>query len=138
MKRIITLILTAVLAIGLAAGLTACGQSNADVAAHNISVEAEQFKVPRRILAINGITDKVLLEITGYCSVETSNSALSGALEITCRVITPLGKKYFKEFVGLSDNVSYTVDQLQPINVSTSRYEVIVKPSTLIPDIRLK
>lgn len=138
MRKILAVILACVFAVGLASGLTACGQSDASVAAHNISVEAEQFKVPRRILAINGITDKVLLEIKGYCSVETAKSALMGSLEITCKVKTPDGPKYYKEFVGLSDNVSYTVDQLKPIDVSVTRYTVIVKPSTLIPDIDVK
>jgi hypothetical protein len=112
--------------------LSACGPSDADVASHNISVAAEQFEVARRIVAINGITDKYLLEIEGYCSVETSNSALGGALEVTCK----LGpKQYKKVFVGLSDNVTYTVQQIDPIDVSTTHYRVIFKPEAIIPDI---
>jgi hypothetical protein len=119
---------------------TGCGQSDADVAAHNISVAAEQFEIPRHIVGINGITDKYLFEIVGYCSVETSDSALGGSLEVTCKVTDPktgvVG--YKKTFLGLSDNVSYVVEQLAPARVSTSRYRVIFKPSTLIPNIDLK
>lgn len=115
--------------------VTACGQSDADVASHNISVEAEQFKVARRIVAINGITDKYLFEITGYCSVETSSSSLSGSLEVTCKVGP---NAYKKTFLGLSDNVTYTVQQIDAIDVSTSRYKMIFKPSTIVPDIEVK
>lgn len=111
-----------------------CGQSDADVAAHNLSVEAEQFKVARRIVVINGITDKYLAEITGYCSVETTDSALGGSLEVTCK----LGPNAFKKsFFGLSDNVSYMVQQIDPIDVSTRRYEVIFKPISIVPDVKL-
>lgn len=110
---------------------TACTESDADVAAKNISKAAEQFEVYRRIVFFNGITDKYLLEIDGYCSVETMDSGLAGALEVTCKV----GKgKFKKAFLGLSDNVSYLVDQPEGINVSTTRYRVIFKPETIIPN----
>ena len=115
--------------------LTGCTQTDADVAAKNISKAAEQFEVPRRIIFINGITDKYLLTIEGYCSVESSESALGGSLEVTCRVVGKNGKVGFKKaFLGLSDNVSYMVEQLDPINVSTTRYRVIFKPEALVPN----
>lgn len=122
-------------AVSLVLGGTACTKSDADVAAHNISKAAEQFEVPRRIIFINGITDKYLLTIEGYCSVETGESALMGSLEVTCRVVGKDGKIGFKKaFLGLSDNVSYMVEQLDPIHVSTTRYRIIFKPETLVPD----
>lgn len=118
-----------------AALVTGCTQTDADVAAHNISKAAEQFEVPRRITFINGITDKYLLTIEGYCSVETSESALGGSLEVTCRVVQPSGKRVYKKaYLGLSDNVSYIVEQLEPIHVSSSRYRVIFKPEAIVPD----
>lgn len=111
-----------------------CGQSDADVAAHNISVESEQFKVARRIVIINGITDKYLAEIQGFCSVETGSSSLSGSLQVTCK----LGPDaYKKSFFGLSDNVTYMVQQIDPIDVSVTRYKVIFKPTTIVPDIQV-
>lgn len=128
MKRIILL---ALVILVLPLSLTACGPSQADVASKNISKAAEQFEVARRIVAINGITDKYLLEIEGYCSVETSASGLSGALEVTCK----LGPGQFKKvFIGLSDNVTYTVQQIDPIDVSTSHYRVLFRPGTIVPD----
>ena len=111
--------------------LAACS-SDADVASKNLSKAAEQFEVFRRIIFFNGITDKYLLEIDGYCSVETDESALGGSLEVTCK----LGPDEFKKhFLGLSDNVSYFVEQLDSVNVSTEHYRVIFKPETIVPDI---
>jgi hypothetical protein len=120
----LVLVCTALLGAG-------CMESDADVAAHNLSVAAEQFEVPRRITFINGITDNYLLTVEGYCSVETSDSALGGALEVTCKS----DDGFKKLFLGLSDNVTYMVDQLAPVDVSTQHYRVIFKPSTVVPSV---
>jgi len=108
-----------------------CTDSDADVAARNISKAAEQFEVARRIVFVNGITDKYLLQIEGLCSVETSESALGGSLEVTCKD----GKGFKKSFLGLSDNVTYFVEQIDSIKVSTTRYRVIFKPETIVPNL---
>lgn len=126
-KRILTSI---AVAVTLTMAMAAC-PSDADVAAHNISKAAEQFEIQRRIVFLNGITDNYLLEIQGLCSVETDESALGGSLEVTCKV----GPGEFKKhFLGLSDNVSYFVEQLEGANVSTYFYRVIFKPSVIVPD----
>jgi predicted small secreted protein len=125
----------AAIVVALAAGallLTGCNSSDADVAAKNISKAAEQFEVARRIVFFNGITDKYLLEIDGYCSVETSDGGLTGSLAVTCK-IGP--RKFKKSYLGLSDNVSYLVEQIDPINVSTTHYRVIFKPEVIVPDL---
>lgn len=126
-----SIIILAFVLLAVTAMSTACFQSDADVAAHNISKAAEQFEVARNIVGINGITDKYLWQVRGYCSVETSSSGLDGALEVTCK----LGPgRYKKLFFGLSDNVTYVVQQIDPIDVSTRRYRVIFKPETLVPN----
>jgi len=120
-----------VLAVLVVAILSGCS-SDADVAAHNLSVAAEKFEVNRRVVFLNGITDKYLLSIEGRCSVETAESALGGSLEVTCKI----GDGQFKKhFLGLSDNVTYFVEQLDSENVSEYHYEVIFKPETIIPDV---
>lgn len=137
MKKWQVAILGCVLFVAFPIVFTACGGSDADVASKNISRAAEQFEVARRIVFINGITDKYLFEIVGYCSVETTDSALGGSLEVTCKV----GKDkngnptYKKSFLGLADNVTYVVEQIDPIHVSTTHYRVIFKPETIVPDI---
>jgi hypothetical protein len=125
MKKIFA---TAAVATALTLGLGACS-SDADVASKNLSQQADNFEVPRRIVFINGITDKYLLTIEGYCSL--GNSDKSGELTVTCKV----GGGYKKNFLGLSDNVTYLVEQLDPKKVSTDTYEVNFKPQSIIPDI---
>lgn len=120
-----------VLAGGLAVGLTAC--SDADVASRNLSKASDQFEVSRRIVFFNGITDKYLLEIEGLCSIEAD--AEDAQLEVTCKI----GEDEFKKhFLGLSDNVSYFVEQLEPVKADPYRYRVVFKPETIIPDIDME
>lgn len=117
--------------------VTACTESDADVASKNISKAAEQFEVARRIVAINGITDKYIMEVTGYCSIETFDSGLAGAAAVTCLVgHDKKGNDLFKKsYVYLSDNVTFVVQQIDPINVSVNHYTLLFRPQTIIPDI---
>lgn len=131
MKKVITATLIASTAI---IGLTGCS-SDADVAADNLSKAAEQFEIQRRIVFFNGITDKYLLEVQGLCSVESGLSALEGSLEVTCKTGATEFKKHF---LGLSDNVSYFVEQIEDASVSTYNYRVIFKPDVIVPAIDLE
>jgi len=107
--------------------LAACGDSDADVASHNLSKAAEQFEIERRVVFFNGITDKYLLLIEGLCSIEDEGRQL----EVTCKI----GDGEFKKhFLGLSDNVSYFVEQTESADVSTTHYRVIFKPESIVPD----
>lgn len=134
MKRSKLVTLGVTIVLGLIT-LTGCGSSDADVAARNLSKSAEMFEIQRRVVFFNGITDKYLLEITGLCSVETTDAALSGSLEVTCKTGP---NEYKKHFLGLSDNVSYLVEQIEGANVSKYRYRVVFKPDIIIPDIDFK
>jgi hypothetical protein len=110
-------------------GLAACS-SPADVASHNLSKEADNFRVNRRVVFFNGITDTYLLTIEGRCSLGNNDDV--GELSVTCK--TGPGQ-YKKHFLGLSDNVSYFVEQLQGFEVSTYHYKVFFRPTTIIPDV---
>ena len=44
---------------------------------------------------------------------------------------------YKKHFLGLSDNVSYFVEQMEPIEEDPYHYKVIFKPEEIIPDIEM-
>lgn len=130
MKKLIAI---AALPVLLLAG-AACTDSKADVASHNLSKAAEQFEIERRIVFFNGITDKYLLTVEGRCSVETSESALGGSLEVTCKTGP---NEYKKHFLGLSDNVSYFVEQIEGANVSEYHYRVIFRPEVIVPDVEV-
>lgn len=120
--------------IAAAAGLlalTGC-TSDADVASENISTDADNFKVNRRIVGVNGITDAYLFEVQGWCNIKVDKEERQ--LEITCKL--PDG--YKKHFIGLSDNTTYFVEQVDSRNVSTSHYKVVFKPSTIVPDVEAR
>lgn len=131
MKKLITL---ALLPVFVLAGAACTNNSKADVAASNLSKAAENFEVERRIVFFNGITDKYLLTIEGRCSVQSTNSALGGSLEVTCKTGPDAYKKHF---LGLSDNVSYFVEQTEPVAVDVYHYRVIFRPDTIIPAIEI-
>lgn len=42
-------------------------------------------------------------------------------------------RKISKTFLGLSDNVTYTVEQLDDVTVSPYQYELVFKPKAIIP-----
>ena len=114
----------------LAVVLTGCS-TDAQVASENLSKAADQFEIERRIVFVNGITDTYLLSIEGRCSIYDEGYQL----EVTCKV----GEDAFKKhFLGLSDNVTYFVEQLESADVSVYHYRVIFKPETIVPDIDLE
>lgn len=113
-------------------GVAACS-SDADVASSNLSKDADNFKINRRIVMFNGITDKYLMVIEGLCSIAVDSE--ESQLEVTCKVGPG---EYKKHFLGLSDNVSYFVEQGEAAKVSVTQYKVIFKPSVIVPDIDFK
>ena len=113
--------------------LPACTSSEADVASKNVSKSADFFHVQRRIVFYNGITDTYMLTIEGLCSLGNYDTA--SRLTVTCKTGPT---EYKKHFLGLSDNVTYFVEQLEGSNVSVYHYKVIFRPAIIIPDIDVK
>jgi hypothetical protein len=125
-KTVTRILLAALLAVGAAA----CTSNDADVASTNLSKAADNFEVLRRVVFYNGITDQYIFSIEGYCSLGNSDKARE--LSVTCKVGDG---QYKKHFLGLSDNVTFFVEQLEGAGVSTDHYRVVFKPTTIIPDI---
>lgn len=128
MKKAITAASLSVLA---AIALAGCS-SAADVASTNLSTAADNFQIERRVVFFNGITDKYLLTIEGRCSL--GNDDPSKYLSVTCKTGP---HSYKKQFLGLSDNVSYFVEQVDGADVSPYHYRVMFRPTTILPDISL-
>ena len=110
--------------------ITGC-PDDALVANRNLSKAADNFEVVRRIVFLNGITDNYILVIEGRCSILDQGNQL----EVVCK--TGPGE-YKKHFLGLSDNVTYFAEQLDPKSVSVNHYRVTFKPKTIIPDIDVR
>ena len=81
---------------------------------------------------IETITDTYLLTIEGLCSINADGE--DGQLEVTCAVAED---EYKKHYLGLSDNVTYFVEQLDSVSVDSYHYRVMFRPETIIPDIDL-
>lgn len=120
-----------VVAVVAALSLAACNA--ADMASRNISYESDNFKVMRRIVFVNGITDKYLLSIEGLCSITKDKE--DNQLEVTCKTGD---SEYKKHYLGISDNVTYFVEQMDGSDVDTFHYKVAFRPETLLPDIDLQ
>lgn len=116
--------------IGLAASLTACA-NDADIASRNLSQAADNFEINRRIVFYNGITNDYILVIEGLCAQQQEAKKLM----VTCKVGSG---QYKKHFLGLSDNVTYFSEQMEPAKANVYFYRVTFKPSSIIPDINLR
>lgn len=125
MKRTLYTVLAS---IGL---LAAC--SDADIASKNLSKAADQFEITRRVVFYNGITGDYMLTIEGLCSL--GNNDKPRELTVTCK--TGAGT-YKKHFLGLSDNVTFFVEQVEAAPVGVYHYRVIFKPQTILPNIDFK
>lgn len=123
-------LMLATVAIVGAFSLAAC-EDDATVASRNLSKAADNFEVTRRVVFMNGITDNYMLEIVGLCSIEDQGNQL----EVTCKT-GPDGIK--KHFLGLSDNVTYFVEQLEARDVNLYHYRVTFKPQSIVPDVDLR
>lgn len=115
--------------IALSAGCS----SDSDVASRNLSKAADNFEVSRRVVFYNGITGEYMLSIEGFCSKGNDDSA--SQVTITCK--TGPGQ-YKKHFLGLSDNVTYVIEQVEPFAAGSDHYVVNFKPTTILPDVRLR
>jgi len=115
-------------------GLSVVGcSSDADIASRNMSKAADMFEVTRRVVFYNGINGEYMMTIEGLCSLGNNDSVRK--LSITCKTGPDTYKKHF---LGLSDNVTFFVEQLEHKSVSVYHYKVIFKPQSILPDVDLK
>lgn len=116
----------------LVSGFMLSGCTTADTVSRNLSLDADYFRVNRRIVFYNGITNDYILTIEGFCSLDVD---IDGDLTVTCKTGED---SYKKHFLGLSDNVTYFAEQINSKDVSPDHYKIIFKPSLIIPDIEVK
>ena len=120
--------------IGLVANASLSGCStDAQVASQNLSTAADNFEINRRVVFYNGITGEYMLSIEGLCSLGSAQE--TKAVTVTCKTGPTTYKKHF---LGLSDNVTYFAEQIDPAPASQYRYRVVFKPLSIIPDIDLR
>lgn len=125
MKKIIIIFALVVI---LALSLTSC-ETEASRVSYNLSQQADNFNIVRQLTVINCIEGDVLFQMTGKLSITADT--MDNQLEI----IVEDNGTYVKHFVGLSDNVTYVVEDLNlgENDVSKYRYTLNFNPNMWIP-----
>lgn len=90
----------------------------------NIKTDADNFKIRRRVVALNTRTNEPLFTVEGYISIKTDTE--NGDLNVTIQT----GEDEFKLFyVHLSNDVTYTVIQLEPRKTNPYSYNISFFPA---------
>ena len=118
------------LSLSVMCGVYGC--STADTVNHNLSKEANEFNVYRRITVTNARTDTIMLQAEGYMSL--SNNA-SNELVVTVKTGEDT---YFKDYIYLNDWTCYVMEQIEPNSTDKYHYELVFYPKRLVPDITFK
>ena len=125
LKSIILLVLGVLVCSVLS--LTGCRES--DRVSYNISREADNFNIVRRVTVIDCINGDVLFQMSGSMSIQADTT--DNQLEIT---VSDNGT-YQKHIIGLSDNVTYVVEDLNlgENDVKSYKYTIIYNPKMWLP-----
>ena len=124
MKKI-KILLIGIMIIGGMLLLTGCTQ--VDRVSTNLSQQADNFNITRRIVVMNARTDTVLFELIGNFSLQNNNEH---ELEIVCEV----GQgTYKKHFIYLNENTIYVVEDVSGAYVDKYDYEVNYIPEMIKP-----
>ena len=83
-----------------------------DTVSQNISRDADEFRVVRRVVFYNSITDTYMMEMVGNIAIDIDRD---GVLEVIAKIGPD---EYQKHYLGLSDNVTYTVEQIGTVDAS--------------------
>lgn len=125
MKRNFSIILFIIITVII----TGCGIRQSERVSYNISKQADNFNVTRRLTVFNMRTDKCIMQMTGKMSIENE-----GNNEIS--VIVEVNRKrniYQKHLIYLNEWTMYTVEDVTGAQVSRYAYEVEFMPAALKP-----
>lgn len=116
-KKVMALLAVFVL---LCAFLTGC--TEVYKVSNNISQEADNFNVTRKLTVLNARTDTILLELTGTFSLQNNSE---NELEV---IIETAEGKYQKDLVYLNDYTMYVVEDISGADVDKYHYEINFLP----------
>lgn len=121
MKKIWLLIAALIMALVL----TGCNQALR--VSENISQQADNFNVTRRLAVINARSDEPVFELIGNFSIQNSNY---NELEI---IVEVGGGQYKKHYVYLNQWTIYVVEDVSGAYVNPYHYEVNFLPEMIVP-----
>lgn len=125
-KRIVCVLAIATLAVGMLAGC----ETEASRVEYNLTQEADNFNIVRQLTVINCLQGDVLFQMTGKMSITADVD--DNQLEI---IVENEDGNYTKHFVGLSDNVTYTIEDLNlgKNDVEKYKYTLNFNPNMWLP-----
>lgn len=116
-KKMLLVLLAAVVCMFV---FTGCSESSK--VSRNVSQEADNFNVTRKLTVINARTDTVLLELTGTFALQNNDD---NELEV---IIETAKGKYRKDLVYLNDYTMYVVEDVSGADVDKYHYEINFLP----------
>lgn len=108
--------------------MTGCGRE-ANRVSYNISKQADNFNVTRRLTVFNMRTDRCIMQMTGKMSIQNE-----GSNELA--VIVEIDRKnhiYQKHLIYLNEWTMYTIEDVTGAEVSRYAYEIEFLPQALMP-----
>ena len=108
--------------------LTITGCTEAERVSYNISQDADNFNQVRQLTVINCIQGDILFQMTGKMSITSDNE--DNQLEV---IVEDEYGRYKKHFVGLSDNVTYVVEDVTSDRTEKYQYQLNFNPKMWIP-----
>ena len=122
-KKIAAILILLVIVLGC----VAC-ETEASRVSYNVSQEADNFNVVRRLTVLNARSDKPMFELIGTFSIEVDE--VDNQLEVVCET----GRnEYKKHFIALNEWTMYVVEDIGGANVNKYRYEVNFLPEMILP-----
>lgn len=128
MRKLVKVFTVLVFAAIIAICFSGCEVREAKRVSYNISKQADNFNVTRRLTVINTRTDTITLQMIGKMSIEDVTDGIE--------VLVELDRKkgiYQKHYVYLNRDTTYTVEDVSGTNVSRYAYEMEFMPQTIIP-----
>lgn len=125
MKKIIAIMIALIMCCGV---FTGCEERQADMVSYNLSLEADNFNNVRQITVINCLQGDILFQMTGKMSIEADMT--DKQLEV---IVETENGTYKKHFIGLSDNVTYVVEDITEGDVDKYNYTINFNPNMWWP-----
>ena len=118
-----------IIAILIVVVFVAAGCRESERVTYNVSKEADNFNVMRRLAVINTVDGKPVFEMIGRFSIEADEE--DDQLEV---VVEVEDGKYKKHIIGLNDATTmYVVEDINGANVNKYRYEINYLPKMIQP-----
>ena len=125
MKKYIIITITMVILCFLLSG---CDEREATKVSYNVSKQADNFNVVRRLTVINTRSDRCILQMVGKMSIEDQKDGIAVLVEVDRDK-----SLYQKHYIYMNEWTMYTVEDVSGISVSRYAYEMEFMPQILIP-----